>query len=444
MTRRRVAICSSLAALAATVALFVVMHEPAQSIPLPDGSTLRLVKTSYGRPIHFHLQGNVFDKLMFGWVPASWMTSSINGTGMGSLRKRFATAALRRSVPIFTPTNALAFWMQHTGVSPANSNCVFRIEAVDGNGAAWVQGPSVNRSFWKRSQTTPLLTGTVGVFDRRGERVHLRVLFFSNEVWQTAGEFSIRNPDRQRPPAWVAVDLPQAVQVDDDFITLRHFWTSSRSDPNAVGEIGVEFAMGSNSVSSLKWIVEKLALSDSTGNRWQGGGRRVSSDLKSETIYLMGHVPTNETLRLEASLVRRRDFKRDQTWEVRDVPLPLPGMATTVTNATATRDGLTIAFVSVVAENGSLLGGNGLRDRSIVQFSVSGLTNFAANSWRLSVVGVLDEKGRTIGHSYFPLPLAPSMRIPVTCSTGTSRATFVLALSQPTNVVFHARATQAP
>ena len=466
MTRRRVAVCSGFAAVVVTVILLVVAREPAQSIKLPDGSTLRLVKSAYGRTYHHHLDGSLLDKVIYGWVPASWMNLCTLGSApMGSWRMKITMAALRRSAPIYTATNSIALWMQQTELTSASSNFVLVVQAIDDNGLAWDAGTRLAfASNRPRSQAGRLITDTVGVFDRRAARVRLRVSVLSNDVWAIAGEFSIRNPDRQQAPSWTAAELPATMRMEDDAITLRHFWMGENAAPYIRpgvrpgarpawrpdgGELALEFVIdGSGSRTAGypgKWSVDKVMLSDVTGNRWGNENRNITTGPNSETIRFRGRVPTNETLRIEASFLRRREFRRDQIWKVRDVPLPAPGQyttVTTVTNATATRDGVTITFLGVAAPNVKFPGGHAWGSSSQIHFSATGITNAAALAWRLSVVGILDESGGTIGRADFSAAFAPNMNLGVNYSADTSRATFVFALHQPTNVVFHARATQ--
>ena len=113
-----------------------------------------------------------------------------------------------------------------------------------------------------------------------------------------------------------------------------------------------------------------------------------------------------------------------------------------VTNAITVRDGMTISFVGIAGANAKPPNGARVGNNPILYFRTTGITNSGAHPWRLLVLGVLDEKGRTVGRGPSSAVLIPRMQLGVNYSADALRATFVFALHQPTNVVFNARARQ--
>src|SRR5262245_38296375 len=138
-------------------------------------------------------------------------------------------------------------------------------------------------------------------------------------MWTTAGEFTVRNPDQQRVASWPATPLPATTIVDSETVTLQHFWSGVggtppqlQPDPHPHGNtVMLEFRFD-GTAQRRAGSMESARITDATGNLWLAGPIGTSVRDNTETVSFQGRLPTNETLKIEVTLSRQRNFKPDQ------------------------------------------------------------------------------------------------------------------------------------
>ncbi len=203
----------------------------------------------------------------------------------------------------------------------------------------------------------------VHAFPRRSEMLGLR--FWGPQAdrsWTNLAEFSIRNPAFGEFPQWIPEAIPVAKEDRDLRVTLQEFQSGSpwpfRSndfvwDKKTIPRktrMALEFVQAGQMVTN--WQVQKLTISDATGNRWSPFLVRQTQGISWTTngvVELFGALwPEEHAWKLEFELNRSSDFAETELWQSSPVAIPIVGVATNL-NSGFERDGITVQLAGLAA-----------------------------------------------------------------------------------------------
>ena len=92
--RRLLAVLAAVAIIIVSTIVFLSTKPP--TLVLPDGSTVSILKTSYGQSTHRLFHGSVLDRILYGWVPTEWLDGCrIGGPASVSIRRTIALRAMK-------------------------------------------------------------------------------------------------------------------------------------------------------------------------------------------------------------------------------------------------------------------------------------------------------------------------------------------------------------
>ena len=200
----------------------------------------------------------------------------------------------------------------------------------------------------------------IRAWPRRSARLGLEFLTRkANGDWAPMARFDVANPLFANHPQWIPEALP-IIQRDGPLaVTLEEFTAGepmsakrSGGDPATMPrKTRVLFAFEEEGKPTQHWRVQKLTLSDATGNRWSPYLDFVKQDFDwttNGTVEFFGALwPAEQAWKLRCELARISGFQPEQIWRA-SLPLPAPGTVTTLTNDWQ-RDGQTISLVAVAS-----------------------------------------------------------------------------------------------
>jgi hypothetical protein len=155
----------------------------------------------------------------------------------------------------------------------------------------------------------------------------------SNGDWARMAKFDIANPLFAAHPQWTATPLPITERDGPLSVTLEEFTSGQPMSPKRSGndpatmprKTRVRLAFEENGEPSHDWRVQKLTISDATGNRWHPYLDFVKQDFEwttNGTVEFFGALwPGEQAWKLDCELTRIAGFEPEQLWRVA-VPLP--------------------------------------------------------------------------------------------------------------------------
>ncbi len=207
----------------------------------------------------------------------------------------------------------------------------------------------------------------IRAFPRRSRMITLRFLAKTPAGgWTNAADFRIRNPAFADYPQLTAEPWPATKNNGDLAVTLREFESGQRmtgrrglgDDEAAARKTRLVFSFVENGQPSADWRVQKLTISDATGNRWSPYLDFVKQDFDwatNGTIEFFGALwPSERARKLNLEVVRTGGFKPEDLWEV-PIELPRPGTLANLTDLWAC-DGVRVKLVAVASPNTDHIG----------------------------------------------------------------------------------------
>jgi hypothetical protein len=184
----------------------------------------------------------------------------------------------------------------------------------------------------------------VRAFPRRTASLHLQFLAMAapSGGWTNIAEFTIKNPAYGKYPQWTPEPIPGTRSTGSLAVTLAEFKSGARlRDPQGLAprstvarKTQLQFTFAEEGKAVTNWMVQKLTISDATGNQWFPYLDFVRHDFswaEGGKVEFFGALwPGEAAWKLKVELVRTGGLPPDELWEV---PLDLP-TARTVTSLT--------------------------------------------------------------------------------------------------------------
>ena len=253
----------------------------------------------------------------------------------------------------------------------------------------------------------------IRAFPRRSKTVGLRFLAQNSDgSWTNASEFTIRNPAYAAYPRWTPEPWPSTKSAGDLAVTLREFQSGGRmsghggqgNEQTAARKTRLVFAFANEGRSVENWRVQKLTISDATGNRWFPYLDFVKQEFDwttNGTVEFFGALwPGENAWRLDVEFVRTGGFSPDELWDVPPIRLPAPGLLTDLTNSWH-HDGVTVQLVALASPTTDHPGGfkwiaKWWGEEKNMVYSLALKVSPELKDHRLSVARVLDQEGREV------------------------------------------------
>ncbi|PYM15648.1 MAG: hypothetical protein DME18_03795 [Verrucomicrobia bacterium] len=395
---------SALMAVAAFVAaaLFLLSRGPLNEVgvvrPLGDGSTLELRQVLFTNGFQYnHRTGNRLLRLLSPVTPAfirnRFFPPGGGGFGFGS------DGSTNLIVITVNRSSAPNWW-----------SSLARLRIFDDRG-------NVYDARW--GAHTLGLPGEVvhgwqiRAFPRRSETLGLRFLAQTPDgSWTNAGEFTIRNPAYADYPHWTPQPWPSTRSDGGLAVTLSEFQSGGRmlgktgegDEQTAARKTRLVFTFAEDGRPVNHWRVQKLTLSDATGNRWFPYLDFVNQNfdwVTNGTVEFFGALwPGEQAWKLDVECIRTGGFSADELWETPPIQLPAFGQLTDLTNHWQ-HDGVTAQLVALASPNTDHPGQFKWiakwwgEDKNKV-YSLALKLSPELNGRRLTVVRAVDQGGREV------------------------------------------------
>jgi hypothetical protein len=367
---------------------------------LPDGSTLSLRRTVFTSTNYnySHQGGNRFLRMVAPILPPGIrskvdLSSGSFGFGSDGNTNLFVISVLHY------PKSRLAGSSMQAG----------RLRVVDDQGDEYDACWGANTLGM---QSEVVHGWQVRAFPRRSRMLGLQFLAPSPKGgWTNAAEFQIPNPAYADYPQWTPDPLPTTKSDGPLTVTLGKFQSggvmsgSRGSGPasTAARKTRLVFSFTEDGAASTNWMVQKVTISDATGNKWFPYLDFVRQDFnwaKDGTVEFLGALwPGERAWKLEVEAVRKGGFRPEEMWEI---PLDLPA-ARAVNSLTNwwEREGLRLKLVGLASPNVDHPGDFKWvakwwgEDKNRV-YSLAMQLEGDLKGWRASVVGAVDQTGSKV------------------------------------------------
>jgi hypothetical protein len=363
---------------------------------LPDGSVLvlRQVVCVANSFTYNHQRGGPLVRLITPVLP-------------NFIRTRFNLYGGTFGFGLDTNTNLIAITVNRK--SGAWSSEVQRLQVFDD------QGDSFDACWGANTLGMPGETvhgWQVRALPRRNRKLGLRFLAGTPQGgWTNAAEFQIPNPLFASYPQWTPEPCP-ATKADGNLsVTLMEFQSGARmSGRRGEGDQAIAprktrlvFSFADDGKPSQDLRVQKLTISDATGNHWAPYLDFVNQDFNwatNGTVEFYGALwPGESAWSLDLEAVRSRGFRSEELWEV-TLPLPPAGTVAALTNQWE-REGRTVTLAGLASPGVDHPGGFKWvakwwgEDKPHV-YSLALQLGGDFNGWRLSVVRAVDQAGAEV------------------------------------------------
>lgn len=388
LNKRALAVAAAVLLFASLVAL-QVWRTPTPQLPpvatLPDGSTLRLAKVSFGTA---HFPPGPWWRPLAQRLPSDW-------------QRRFGVMA---GPGLSTSAPSLGVWLEQ---EKAGQHWRWEFALVDEHGAE-VAIPAASTHEASATRGPALIGRAFTAFPRRGKMVLLRIYERAPAGGRTLqASFHFANPAPGPQPEWRPQPPPARVRQGGLEITFKQLQTGlgEGSEPRTPkpGEqtwARVDFEVKENGVVSDAWTPDGIELSDATGNQlrqrsWSSGGRGGLTHLRWAP-----HLWSSEAawkLRADFARNERAVFSTNELIIVTGLALPAADSVTEL-NLSTNRLGHTVRVLGLSNGRGKF----GNRDTRMsssgicIEVDVSPELNTRK---RLTVLNVRDDQGRKVDTS---------------------------------------------
>ncbi|MBI4660620.1 MAG: hypothetical protein HY735_17425 [Verrucomicrobia bacterium] len=388
-------VCSLLLVAVIVAVLNVDRSDVGRVRKLPDGSTLSLrevalAATNYS---YSHRSGGRILRLFGPVLPGflrSYFRITSGSLGFGSVGN----------------TNLIAITV-HRHPAQNRGLAAGRLRVSDDQGnvfdAAWGAGtlgqPDETVQGWR-----------VSAFPRRNRTISLHFLAEKGDgSWTNVADFRVPNPVFANYDQWTPESWPISKGDGNLAVTLGEFQSGARvsgrrglgDESSAARKTRVVLGFAEDGRPTHDWRVQKLILSDATGNRWFPYLDFVQQDFNwttNATVEFFGALwPGERAYKLNVEVARKGGFSPDQLWEI-PIDLPPLGSIAALTNFWE-HDGLRVNLVALASPNAEHAGNFRWiarwwgEDRNRV-YSLALRIDPDLRGRRLTVVKALDQDGR--------------------------------------------------
>ena len=202
----------------------------------------------------------------------------------------------------------------------------------------------------------------IRAFPRRSKLLGLRFLANPGGTWTNAAEFKIRNPAHAEYPQWTPEPWPSTKRDGNLAVTLSAFQSGDRmfgdtgrgDEQTAPRKTRLVFSFAEDGQPMNNRRVQKLTISDATGNRWSPYLDFVKQDFNwvtNGTVEFLGALwPGENAWKFDVEFVRTAGFGANELWEVPPIQLPASGSLTDLTNHWQ-YDGVSVQLVALASPN---------------------------------------------------------------------------------------------
>jgi hypothetical protein len=251
----------------------------------------------------------------------------------------------------------------------------------------------------------------VRAFPRRARELTLEFLSQGPKPghWAIAGTFNIANPAFSEFSQWAP---GPTVQTNDNLVVhLEKFRSGERMDETpeadsrtAARKTEMLFRFEENGRATEDWRVQKVILSDATGNRWFPYLNLVKHNFtwaKGGQVEMFGALwPGEAAWKLDVEAVRIKGVPPEDLFHL-ETTMPDPGTVLALTNVWK-HDGVTVKFVALASPNTDHTGdlkwtGKWWGEDKDKVYSLVLETEPEMKGQRLQLVSALDQGGREVG-----------------------------------------------
>lgn len=353
------------------------------AVTLPDGSTLRLVETGYGKE---HYQPGKWWHRLARPLPAKW-------------HRRLG---LNMSPAMTTSEPALGLWFEHG--NPVGHTW-WDYGLVDAHGE---EAPANSSHHFESTPSGPggpkLLGRTFTAFPRRGATVGLRVYARDRTGGRTQiAAFDIPNPVRDKSPEWRPQPMPAVVKQGDLEIAFQRLLVgvNNHSKPGLPGrgEEGharADFQLTQAGAPSEHWFPDGMELADATGNvvrqnSWSGNTSKGNAYMTWRPYLWPGE--TAWKIRAEFMRNEKAAFSTNELIEVKGLVLPAVDEVTEL-NFSTNRLGHTVRVLGMSNGKGKFPGRTHSMGGTQPRIEVEVTPELTGK--RLTVMNVRDDQGRKV------------------------------------------------
>ncbi|PAW88699.1 MAG: hypothetical protein B9S33_04435 [Pedosphaera sp. Tous-C6FEB] len=373
----------------ASLVALQVWRTPKPQLPpvatLPDGSSLRLAKVSFGTT---HSPPGPWWRPLAQRLPSDW-------------QRRFGVVT---NPGLSTPTSSLGVWLEQ---EKAGHHSRWEFALVDEHGIeVLVSAPS---SHDATPPSGPVLIGRAfTAFPRRGKMVLLRIYDHTPTGGRSLqASFHFPNPAPGPHPEWRPQPPPARARHGNLEITFKQLQTGlgDGSEPRSPkpGESSwarVDFEVKENGVASDVWTPDGIELSDATGNQFRQ--QSWSSGVRGGVTHLRWapHLWPSETawkLRTEFARNERAVFSTNELIVVTGLALPAADSVTAL-NLSTNRLGHTVHVLGLSHGRGKFGTRNSRMSSSGISIEVDVSPELGTRK-RLTVLNVRDDQGRKVDSS---------------------------------------------
>ena len=367
-----------------------------RAIALPNGSTLVLKSVTYGTN---HLAPPQMLSLLRERLPPAWR--SVLGVQRPGR---------------FSPVQPhIVFWLvvRHPdrGAQPVLGGMAAKASLFDTNGIE--QRDLEWQGHWANDSGESFEAFSSAVFPRRQPLIRLRLHWPSSpndpgpsETPLRPLDFIVRNPLSSRWPEWTPTSLPASVTNDATEFTLVGLEVevapsaaSAAASPARSVQATARFAITEAGKPFPDWTVDRLQVSDATGNSVRLAAQRIervvpaTEVIGSESVTFPWPLWLDEpAYQLQFEFVRKPDaaFTPDEVCEVRGVAVPRADAISTI-NLRTNLLGYDLSLLALVGEHATLPG----REHDVFgQTTLEVEFPTLPDSLRFDVVSVVDDAGR--------------------------------------------------
>jgi hypothetical protein len=338
MRGRRISFLVLIILLVGAGATWLGVRQPRrQTISLPDGSQLTLLKVTHGTN-HVCRYRKRLQDFFYPILPQR-------------LRTKFPPREMK-----FTSSDAdtVMVWLRHDGARTLSRPPLFFLTVADENGleSQLLHGANVTRTLNARNEpafeatasATQISGWELKSFPRQAGRFMLRVYRQEGAgKVNPVGEFAVRNPPLRAFPIWTT-DSPLRVRRTNGLeITLTKLETGLTGKEIGHGPAGegaksfsrATFTVKENGAPTEKWSVCGISVANAAGEIRPSGSYGSSWEHGEHKVDFDGALWLEAAWQLKVDFARTGDFPADELWFIKGVSVPRPGelaQARVVTN----------------------------------------------------------------------------------------------------------------
>jgi len=295
-----------------------------QTVVLPDGSRLTLLKVTSGT--------NHMCRFDHRWQDFLYPILPLN------LRVRLPARVMEWSSG---NRDSVMVWFRRDGLPSAGVEATrIYLSAADDYGleSPVQQMPHTTRTTGSLKSATNT-AGTqfsgweLAGFPKRSRHFHIVIRYPTPTELSRAGGFRVPNPARRKFPVWTAEELPATRKTNGLEVTLAKLETGLSGAMSGAGLSiparvfsRATFQFGENARTTEGWAVTQIRARGATGETRSGNHQTVQWWEGRHRADMWGGLWLEEPAwKLEVDVARTADFPAEDLWGIKEVRLPQPG-----------------------------------------------------------------------------------------------------------------------